>query len=123
MVLSCLNMVEVRSTAVIHNQKVPSSTIAMITDSNLCDRLRYTGKFNSHGSFSLCVTAAYCLINARFFFQNFFKHYQSLGGWSWVLNDYYEEDIFAYMDQPVAQELADIVDPYGWSLFLNIMTS
>ena len=57
------------------------------------------------------------------FFQNFFKHYQSLGGWSWVLNDYYEEDIFAYMDQPVAQELADIVDPYGWSLFLNIMTS
>ena len=34
-----------------------------------------------------------------------------------MLSDYYEEEIFAFMDQPIAQELADIIDPHGKAHF------
>ncbi len=44
-------------------------------------------------------------------FQTLHKHYEALGGWSWVLDDYYEQNVTLFLDDPGFQRMADIVDP------------
>ena len=45
--------------------------------------------------------------------QNTHHHYRSLGGWTFAFKDYWELNITADLDNPLVQQLADIVDPYG----------
>lgn len=44
-------------------------------------------------------------------FQNLHHHFEALGGWSWVLKDYYYQNLTAYLDDPGTQRMADIIDP------------
>ena len=47
------------------------------------------------------------------FLQNLHHHFRAYGGWSWVFNDYYNENITHLLDDPRMQMMANIVDPYG----------
>ncbi|XP_070581613.1 autocrine proliferation repressor protein A-like [Ptychodera flava] len=48
------------------------------------------------------------------FVKNLHHHYRSLGGWTFAFEDYYEEDVTLHLDNPITQQLADIVDPYAY---------
>ena len=45
--------------------------------------------------------------------QSLHHHYQSLGGWTFAFDDYYQLNITLDLDHPKTQQLADIVNPYG----------
>lgn len=36
-----------------------------------------------------------------------------LGGWTFAFKDYIDLNITAYVDDPIMQQMANIVDPYG----------
>lgn len=48
-------------------------------------------------------------------------HYRMLGGWTFAFKDYIELNITAHLDDPVMQQLADIVDPYGIELHDSVI--
>ena len=39
--------------------------------------------------------------------------YMAYGGWSFSNKDYYFENLTSYMNEPIIQDMMDIVDPYG----------
>ena len=45
--------------------------------------------------------------------QSLDHHYRSLGGWSFELHEYYNENFFKDLHNPAVQRLADIIDPLG----------
>jgi len=47
-------------------------------------------------------------------FENIEHHYRAYGGWSFVLQDYVQENFTSFFRTPEAQLLADIVDPYSY---------
>ncbi|XP_071953962.1 autocrine proliferation repressor protein A-like [Antedon mediterranea] len=48
------------------------------------------------------------------FVKNLHHHYRSLGGWTFALEDYYEENFTRYLDDLNTQKMCDIVDPYAY---------
>ena len=38
--------------------------------------------------------------------------WQNLGGWSFALGQYYNEDLTKYIDDPVFDKMADVIDPF-----------
>jgi PhoPQ-activated pathogenicity-related protein len=46
------------------------------------------------------------------FVKNIHHHYRAYGGWSFALNDYYELNFTSHIDDPVVQQMFDIIDPY-----------
>ncbi len=52
-----------------------------------------------------------CIGTLTMLFQNLHHHFEALGGWSWVLKDYYYQNLTAYLDDPGTQRMADIIDP------------
>ncbi|XP_033119078.1 autocrine proliferation repressor protein A-like [Anneissia japonica] len=48
------------------------------------------------------------------FVKNLHHHYRSLGGWTFALDDYYEENVTKDLDHPNTQKMCDIVDPYAY---------
>lgn len=39
-------------------------------------------------------------------------HFQAYGNWSFALEDYLKQHIMGYLNAPVFQQLADVVDPW-----------
>ena len=39
--------------------------------------------------------------------------WQNLGGWSFALVQYYDEDLTKYVDTPEFEKMADVIDPYS----------
>ncbi|KAK2145907.1 hypothetical protein LSH36_648g01071, partial [Paralvinella palmiformis] len=48
------------------------------------------------------------------FNQNLHGHYESLGGWTYVFNDYYEVNLTRELDNPSVQMMMDHIDPYSY---------
>jgi len=48
------------------------------------------------------------------FVKNIHHHYRAYGGWSFALKDYYDLNFTMYLDEPVVQQIMDIVDPYSY---------
>jgi len=46
------------------------------------------------------------------FVKNIHHHYRSYGGWTFALNDYYSLNFTSHIDDPVVQQMFDIIDPY-----------
>ena len=53
-------------------------------------------------------------MDAMNFQETFHLWYRSLGGWSFAIHDYYEEDIMSDLDSPEMASLMAIVDPYAY---------
>nr|XP_039256779.1 autocrine proliferation repressor protein A-like [Styela clava] len=45
---------------------------------------------------------------------NLHHHYRAYGGWSFAMEDYYEQNITRDLDHPNTQKMADIVDPISY---------
>ncbi|XP_077980688.1 autocrine proliferation repressor protein A-like [Glandiceps talaboti] len=58
--------------------------------------------------------AAPIVLDCLNFVKNLHHHYRSLGGWTFAFDDYYQEDITMEIDNPMTQQLFDIVDPYAY---------
>jgi len=41
-------------------------------------------------------------------------HYQAYGNWSFALDDYLKQGLMGYLNKPVFEEMAAIVDPYSY---------
>jgi PhoPQ-activated pathogenicity-related protein len=46
--------------------------------------------------------------------ENLHTHHQTLGGWSWVLREFWDLNIFAELDTPLFDEMMDPIDPYNY---------
>ena len=45
--------------------------------------------------------------------QNFHRHFQALGGWSFGLTPYYDQNLTRFIDTPQAAISATHLDPFG----------
>jgi len=54
------------------------------------------------------------VFDALNFAENARHHFRSLGGWSFVLKDYWHMNLTMYFDSPGMQDLFAIVDPFMW---------
>ncbi|KAK3579247.1 hypothetical protein CHS0354_033324 [Potamilus streckersoni] len=52
--------------------------------------------------------------------KNLHHHYQSLGGWTFALSDYYDVNFTSDLDNPNTQKMANIIDPISYNdRFIN----
>lgn len=52
--------------------------------------------------------------------ENLHHHYRAYGGWSWVLNDYWQANITRMLDSPETKKLMEIEDPLSYSARLTM---
>ena len=53
-----------------------------------------------------------CTITWQATSNMFSDWWQNLGGWSFALGQYYNEDLTKYIDEPVFDKMADVIDPF-----------
>ncbi|ELU12951.1 hypothetical protein CAPTEDRAFT_223161 [Capitella teleta] len=64
-------------------------------------------KYTVAGGSKASVTKATVAINLH-------KHYESLGGWTYVFADYYDVNITSHLDDPNTAEMAQQIDPLSY---------
>jgi len=60
------------------------------------------------------VAAVPIVMDELNFVKNIHHHFRAYGGWSFALGPYYRVNMTLHMDNPVVQQMMDIVDPYTY---------
>lgn len=72
------------------------------------------------GSVDTRVKAVIPVVMDLFYLQeNLVRHYQSLGGWSFAFDDYYQLNLTRYINTPLMSRMSEIIDPAVYIKYLD----